>query len=850
MAKKRKTAKLRDASQQGTNNEAPASHPLYQVSSSDINQGHDSVSKNEDADGKLLPSYFPWIVASVTSVLRVIYVTTPKNWWVQHPDEIFQSMEVAHSQIYGYGLRPYEFMSPAKGDNLSHYQLVEQELGMFAMRSPMLPQFYILVSALGWILGLQKMNPYLTWRISHVIITSLLPVAVSKFTMAVTRSRDIGNIAAALCALSAHLNVFGTHTLVNSFVSPFLFWSLAAVVRALNSDHSTGSDTSPRRNDSSHHKVHSSMAMRQTGFPDSNGGSDENVSSKLSKSNISHNGGFHKSETGDSPSSETDVWENGTRPSFNNNVAKESQSKEVTALSERDISCSENAQFDNYTPLTYFGSGMVLCLSIYIRPDTALLVSVLCCSYLVRKSSITLIKNKFCICLAIGGVVGLVVAVTDDCYFYGSLTLSPLNWVSFNVISGKSGHLFGESDYLFYLRDPFILTATVILLCLIIIVDILLPIFYLALDYICLDDSHIFGKAFIHLKSRISRLKHLHEFHRLCVCAGVLLTVYSYASHKEKRFVHDVIALSLIAAACVINAILSTRLIAAICTRRTALLILLALFASVEWDRFQCAGKSSSEEWPFKDGDRDHNTNECLLFVSQQRDVTGLFMEKNILEAGSFSLLHQKVPLMFRFSRVHIEFDYVNLVQENRSCFFNQNCSVGYYTLNNVADLIHETNTEYLKKKIIESKHYNYAIVASNKEFFYPAFEKVFARKTMSVWRRKYASDLEAGMAESSSKIPDGGHNATLMELEAEILKQMGSYSAALRRFTSALNVTKSKVEIVASMAFCLYRMGEERRMNQMLKSCVERYAREECLQGARVRVANLLMSGAYLALK
>lgn len=53
-------------------------------------QGYDL----DDKEGQgLFPRYSEWIVFLVTLVLRCYYVSQKNNWWVLHPDEIFQAME-------------------------------------------------------------------------------------------------------------------------------------------------------------------------------------------------------------------------------------------------------------------------------------------------------------------------------------------------------------------------------------------------------------------------------------------------------------------------------------------------------------------------------------------------------------------------------------------------------------------------------------------------------------------------------------------------------------------------------------------------------------------------------------
>ncbi|KAH9489983.1 hypothetical protein Btru_035439 [Bulinus truncatus] len=832
MGKGRKINKCNNSGRQLKKSEAPemivkksfTSKSLADDNGFDAQMSSAVAGENEERDGQLLPSYFPWIVALVTSVLRAIYVSTPENWWILHPDEIFQSMEVAHSEVYGYGLRPYEFMGPASHENLSHYQLVEKELGMQAMRSPLMAQFYMLVSALGWALGLH-VHPYLMWRLSHVIITSCLPVAVARFAVACTASTDVGNVAAALTALSSHLNLFGTHTLVNSFLSPFLFWTLADAVRVL-------SDVRKKTLRRRLLLFQQYLSLRMARHPGSRAEPATQAAQRI----------FDSVEVDSVSNEDTDAT--------NVEFKCPNDRSEEGAKSRENSTQSSSPSVNEMPDVTKLISGLVMAVTVYVRPDAILMASIVCSSHLYGKSLAALVRNYSCIYFALGGMVGILLAMVDDFYFYGSFTLSPVNWVKFNVFSGKSGHLFGESDFTFYFRDPLIYTLS-ICYSLILMFDLLIS----SADsrvasFILGGCPQPLSKALFHLKSRASSVTHLKEFRRLSLSAAALLALYSYASHKERRFLHDVIVLLLTSAACVICAAASTRLVTSVVSKRTVVMLILAAFAGRQWVQFQAATKSPLDEWPYQDGDRDYSTNECLHFISKQNDVTGVFMEKSLIEAGSFTMLHKNVPMLFTFGKMHVEFDGRNMIMENRSCFMSDYCSVGYYSLNNVADLIHERNSEYLKKKIIESAHYNYAIVSSNKEFFYPAFVKVLARKNMSVWRRVYDAQLESAMAASSSKIPYGGLNSTVIELEAEVLKQMGNYHTAMKKFRSALALGNDKVEIYASMAFCCHRMGLMSQMNQILQTCVQKYSRENCLLGAKVRVTNMIMSGANLSLK
>ena len=41
----------------------------------------------------IFPFWLPWILFPLTLCLRLAYILEPTNWWILHPDEIFQTME-------------------------------------------------------------------------------------------------------------------------------------------------------------------------------------------------------------------------------------------------------------------------------------------------------------------------------------------------------------------------------------------------------------------------------------------------------------------------------------------------------------------------------------------------------------------------------------------------------------------------------------------------------------------------------------------------------------------------------------------------------------------------------------
>lgn len=47
----------------------------------------------------LILHWLPWLLFPLTLSLRLRYVLQPMNWWVVHPDEIFQTVEGEHVSL-------------------------------------------------------------------------------------------------------------------------------------------------------------------------------------------------------------------------------------------------------------------------------------------------------------------------------------------------------------------------------------------------------------------------------------------------------------------------------------------------------------------------------------------------------------------------------------------------------------------------------------------------------------------------------------------------------------------------------------------------------------------------------
>ena len=115
---------------------------------------------------------------------------------------------------------------------------------------------------------------------------------------------------------------------------------------------------------------------------------------------------------------------------------------------------------------------------------------------------------------------GLVVFIcgADDYYVYNQWFCTPLQWVRFNIVSGKSADIFGYNKSSTYVN--FILDMDAVCTCKLLIIVTLFG---------WLTSRYEFNKL-----SEICTI-----FHRLCLAFGFILALYSMVGHKELRFLHD-----------------------------------------------------------------------------------------------------------------------------------------------------------------------------------------------------------------------------------------------------------------------------------------------------------------------
>ncbi|XP_074641080.1 uncharacterized protein LOC141898848 [Tubulanus polymorphus] len=194
-----------------------------------------SSSRAEHNDASLIfpqSRWVPLIIFAVTVAIRLNIAADKENMWILHPDEVFQSVEIAHSEVYGYGFRAYEYLPPPGNSSIVESQ--EASYGMYSMRSFLLPRIYMILFHLKDFLHSQ-MKPFMFAKVFHATVASLLPVSVFRLATTISNCNDVAVIAAILVSFSLHLTTLGTHTLVNSLLAPFVFMVLEVIVRHFRS---------------------------------------------------------------------------------------------------------------------------------------------------------------------------------------------------------------------------------------------------------------------------------------------------------------------------------------------------------------------------------------------------------------------------------------------------------------------------------------------------------------------------------------------------------------------------------------------------------------------------------------
>ncbi len=160
------------------------------------------------------------------TIISVLIRTTLslRTWGLIHPDEIFQSLEMAHYLVFGYGRIPPEF------------QLSNEFFPSYAQsRSHLFPLIFVPFMLLGKIFGWNYWSVTIPLiRVFMGINAALITPATYKLVKTYTSKSKYAFCASVLVTFWWSIIRLGFRTLTNTFFIPWIFFIIAAYFNILN----------------------------------------------------------------------------------------------------------------------------------------------------------------------------------------------------------------------------------------------------------------------------------------------------------------------------------------------------------------------------------------------------------------------------------------------------------------------------------------------------------------------------------------------------------------------------------------------------------------------------------------
>ena len=305
---------------------------------------------------------------------------------------------------------------------------------------------------------------------AHVLVSSLLPLSVYRFSKVYFRSHDAACLAAILVAMSTHLTVLGTHPLLNTFLSPFVFWALSCVLPVICGQRHPSSRSEDL--DLSHADWRGWTGQNENAVTCrtlQRASSDQVECTRETAPNCTCRAG-EVGSTIISPCQGQVLI--GTMPHANGTAVHESPRTSATVRDCAGQDRTSKPTCPSATPagpswfwagrnsvsrkkqkterrsrktqalLVDFFSVLVLAMCVYMRVDVALFTAVA----LLPRFRPRLAEYRALLVSALGAFVGVCLGVLEDFFFYDELVVSPGNWAKFNVFRGMAGELFGKSS--------------------------------------------------------------------------------------------------------------------------------------------------------------------------------------------------------------------------------------------------------------------------------------------------------------------------------------------------------------------------------------------------------------------
>ena len=491
---------------------------------------------------------------------------------------------------------------------------------------------------------------------------------------------------------SQALNVFGTHTLINSFLSPFVFLSLTPLVKTLLNYNEEKTDATIQ-----YHPVVSLDHNSNMTFIDinhvPNGIGEMKLSSKTHALHI--------------------------KPKQNGHVPVDTANRR--SILEVDMT---------------FISGFVLSLCAYSRSDIILIpiFMALACSKLSCRKILDFMKG--CYLYWCGFATGIFLAGYYDKVCYGMWFISPYQWTKFNAFHATSQVLFGKQSVTFYVQNVLCSNSLNILFCVILLLDL----------FIVFRSS----REFFNVELPWKQVNHV----PFLIFIFLLIT-YSVSAHKETRFFHNGIVLMLIHLSSAILRIFKTIVKCANQKHDQYycwFYLFIGILASSQVLSFTQIHGNAISKWSYMGNSVSQDYNQCLHFISEQSDVRGVFLEHPIYMTGGYTILHKDVPLFALNMYEFFEFSYSSRL--NLKSVYNQNISLSSFAY--TSDYVSVHNTHYLLRQLISKTEYNYLVLNIDRKFMETGYNEVFKTGSAKVIKRRTTDKIEAELVKTASRFPLG----------------------------------------------------------------------------------------------
>lgn len=583
-------------------------------------------------------------------------------------------------------------------------------------------------------------------------VTSCLPLAVYYLTRRLYPCRLTSQLAAIFTACSLPLSVLGTHALDISLLSPFVVFSLVPLLGFFLDA-----------------RYHPTAAMLKS--YSQNG-------QEVAKN--SDGNGFTKPDNGSATK-----------------IPKETPASTLATL---------------FNALSYFVSGFILGIACYIRIDIVPFAGTLLVTFpLIFTHFNQLLSTVFMTAVASCGFVAAVwIGGYEDLYRYGSMFLSPMQWINFNMKNNLPSVLFGSQRPLRFLMEIFFS-------------DIFSALFtVLTVIGLCVG-------FFKHSERRTATLENI------ITVVLTFLTVVQFASHWlmgrfETRHLHNVIILVLIISASSFHhilAVLRHHKILKDQQLKFLLVVVLGLYAMNSYSMFPSPTSSPGNPWTYPRMKESRDVNLCLDFVSRQCGVTGVFVDSSLYLTHGYTIINHNVPLLILIQNEYHEYRTKKTLRVSHHKF---HITEHIRILNRFTDFLHKDNEFYLKKVLLARTEYNYVICDKLRAptFIELGYQPVHSTQGFVVLNRNF-NEKEARRSVSVSRSMVSGENATLLEYEGSWLYTAALFSVAAERLEKCIETNDSRWRPYQLLGMSYVKMRKWDLAREVEKRCLQRHGEETC---------------------